>query len=256
VFQAWAEWQGDRPAPLRFSAEACRACWSKGVPLLSQASPRLAPESLESLLESALDVLAQLDEDVGEFAGAWDQGEIGPNALFPERGRIGSVEVQERTQLSQDALAFLAVVGLRPALSAYFAECREHIAGSEWDLGICPCCGAPPGFADLLEDGRRQLACHLCGTGWTFARLVCPFCGNRAPADFVRLMAEDSEEGYALGACRSCRGYVKELDRRVRWNAGCGLVEDWGSPHLDLIARRQEFWRPIPTLVQLIPPSE
>ena len=49
---------------------------------------------------------------------------------------------QERAHLSQEALAFLAVAGLRPALAAYFAQCREHVAASEWDLGICPSCGA------------------------------------------------------------------------------------------------------------------
>jgi hypothetical protein len=251
VFRAWAEWTDDRPAPLRWSAEACRARWSQGEPLLAGAPPSISPDFLEVLLDPALEVLAGFEEDPREFAEAWDHGEIGPSGLFPERGRIGSIEVQERSQLSQNALAFVAVVALRPVLAAYFAECRGHVADSEWDLGICPCCGGPPGFADLLEDGRRQLACHLCGTSWTFARLVCPFCGTRTAAELIRLMAEDAEEGYAVGACRSCRGYVKELDRRVRWNAGCGLVEDWGSPHLDLIAHRQEFWRPIPTLIQL-----
>lgn len=70
----------------------------------------------------------------------------------------------------------------------------------------------------------------------------------------MRLLAEDKDEGFAINACRACRGYVKELDRRVRWNAGSALVEDWGSPHLDLIAYRQDYWRPIPTLVQLAPP--
>ena len=256
VFRAWAEWTSEAPVPLRWSAQACRARWANGEPLLVGAPPSLSPDSLEILLAPALDVLAGFQEDVREFAEAWDRDEIAPADLFPERGRIGSVEVQERSRLSQDAVAFLAVAALRPALSAYFAESREHVAGSEWDLGVCPCCGAPPGFADLLEDGRRQLACHLCGTSWTFARLACPFCGTRAAAEFVRLVAEDAEEGYAVGACRSCRGYVKELDRRVRWNAGSGLVEDWGSPHLDLIAHRQEFWRPIPTLIQLAPPVE
>ena len=49
---------------------------------------------------------------------------------------------------------------------------------------------------------------------------------------------------------------MKELDRRLRWNAGAALVEDWGSPHLDLIARRQEYWRPIPTLIQLALPPD
>jgi formate dehydrogenase maturation protein FdhE len=84
---------------------------------------------------------------------------------------------------------------------------------------------------------------------------VCPLCGNRTAADLVRLLAEGTDEGYIIGACRACRGYVKELDRRARWNAGSALVEDWGSPHLDLIAHRQEYWRPIPTLIQLAPPD-
>ncbi len=254
VLTAWAEWTHDPPAPLHWGAEACRSRWSKGEPLIAAAPPEIPHDSVEGFLGPAIDLLAGLDEDAQEFATAWDRGEIGPAGLFPQRGRIGSIEVQQRSHLSQDALAFLAIAGLRPALAAYFAPCREHVAGSGWDLGICPCCGAPPGFADLLEDGRRQLVCHLCDASWTFARLICPLCGNRTASDFVRLLAEDADEGYAIGACRACRGYVKELDRRLRWNAGAALVEDWGSPHLDLIAHRQEFWRPIPTLVQLAPP--
>jgi Protein involved in formate dehydrogenase formation len=256
ILTAWAEWTYDRPAPLRWSAEACRDRWSQGQPLIAAAPPEIPRESVEGLLGLALDLLAGFGEDVGPFAEAWDRGEIGPAALFPERGRIGSVEVQACSHLSQDALAFLALAGLRPALAAYFGPCRERVANSAWDQGICPCCGAPPGFADLLEDGRRQLACHLCTASWTFARLVCPLCGNRTPGDFLRLLAEDADEGYAIGACRSCRGYIKELDRRLRWNAGAPLVEDWGSPHLDLIAQRQELWRPIPTLIQLAPPRK
>jgi hypothetical protein len=253
---AWADWRTDQSEPLRWSAEALRACWSRGEPLLSVVPPDISRDRAEPLVSAALDVLARFEEAVGEFAEAWDRGEIGPGGLFPEPGRIGSVDVQERSHLSQEALAFVAVVALRPALAAYFAECREHVAGSEWDLGICPCCGAPPGFGDLLEDGRRQLACHLCGTSWTFSRLVCPLCGNRTATDLVRLLAEGADEGYIIGACRACRGYVKELDRRARWNAGSALVEDWGSPHLDLIAYRQEYWRPIPTLIQLAPPPD
>jgi formate dehydrogenase formation protein len=255
VFAAWETWSSSAITPLAWTRQACHACWAKGEPLLSEAPLVIGPDSLEDLVAAGLDVLAGLEEDVHPFAEGWDRGEIGPTGLFPQRGRIGSIEAQERGQLSQEALAFLAVASLRPALAAYFAECRHYIADSEWDLGVCPCCGAPPGFADLLEDGRRQLACHLCATSWTFARLVCPLCGNRTTADFVRLFAEGADEGYALAACRACRGYVKELDRRSRWNAGSALVEDWGSPHLDLIAHRQDYWRPIPTLIQLVPPS-
>jgi len=39
----------------------------------------------------------------------------------------------------------------------------------------------------------------------------------------------------------------------VRWNGAGPLVEDWGSPHLDLIAVREGYWRAVPSLVQLDP---
>ena len=250
VIDAWSVWAEEGFTPLACATETASRLWLKGEPLLVAAPPRIAPESVEPLLYPALDVLDGI-EDTRSFVDAWDRGEIGPTDLLPARGRISAVELQERCHLSQDAVAFLAVAGLRPVLSAYFGGCQALVDGGPWDVGICPCCGAPPGFADLLEDGRRQLACHMCDTRWTFARLTCPLCANRTSADFVRLIAEDADEGYAITACRACRGYVKELDRRSRWNAGSAIVEDWGSPHLDLIAHRQDYWRPIPTLIQI-----
>jgi len=44
-------------------------------------------------------------------------------------------------------------------------------------------------------------------------------------------------------------------ERRVRWNAGSALIEDWGSPHFDLTAHRTGYWRPIPTLVEVTAPA-
>jgi FdhE protein len=128
---------------------------------------------------------------------------------------------------------------------------RAYLEDGAWELGACPFCGGPPGFADILEDGRRQLACHLCGGRWIFPRLRCPFCGTDRTADLGRLDLDGAEEGYFLSTCTACRAYLKELDRRVRWNGGCALVEDWGSPHFDLAARRAGFWRPLPPLLCL-----
>jgi hypothetical protein len=45
------------------------------------------------------------------------------------------------------------------------------------------------------------------------------------------------------------------VDRRLRWNAASPLIEDWGTPHLDLIARRRGYWRGTPSLVQLAAPD-
>jgi formate dehydrogenase maturation protein FdhE len=211
---------------------------------------------MEELVGAALDFLAAVGEEgeaLRRLAEAWDRGTVRPEELFPRRGRLGSDAISGTTGLSREAVGFLATASLRPILAAYFAECRAHLSAGAWDLGVCPFCGAPPGFGDLGEDGQRLLACHLCAAGWSFARLQCPHCGTRRPQDLVRLQGEEREEGYLINACRACHGYLKELDRRVRWNAGPALVEDWGSPHLDLVARRQGYWRGIPTLIQLQP---
>lgn len=259
ILEAWAAWPADRIAPLRWSAGECRERWQRGVPLLSEALPSIPAEAMEELLEPTIEFLAIIgseDEALRRFGESWDRGELAPTALLPGPGRIGSLSVQERLGLSQEFLAFLASGSLRPALERYFAECTAHLTEGQWDLGVCPFCGGPPSFADLLDDGKRRLACHLCGAGWIFSRLRCPYCGSRNANDLVRFQVEGNEEGYAMAACQACRGYVKELDRRVRWNAGSALVEDWGSPHLDLIAYRAGYWRAIPTLIQLEKPGD
>jgi hypothetical protein len=46
------------------------------------------------------------------------------------------------------------------------------------------------------------------------------------------------------------------VDRRQRWNAGEPLLEDWASPHLDLYATREGYWRPTPSLVHLVAEPE
>jgi len=249
VLAAWHSWPSGAITPLQCPAERARAVWSEGKPLAAIAAPSVSPEQIEPALHPALDILAGL-EDMRDFTAAWNAGDIGPLSLLPSDGRPGGALI-ERCHLTQAAAAFLAVAGLRPLLTAWFAGCRPLMDDGYWDLGVCPCCGASPGCAELLEDGKRQLACHLCDMRWTFSRLICPLCDNRRSDDLVRLIAEGADEGYAITACGSCRGYIKEIDRRLRWNAGSAIVEDWGSPHLDLIAHRQGYWRPIPTLIQL-----
>jgi hypothetical protein len=222
---------------------------SKGA-LLRIGAPPVERERIEPLLERAIDIVGRV-EDVQPFIEGWNTHVIEPADLLPAAGRVSSEALDRACHLSQDATAFVVLAGLRPSLSGWFAACSALVEGAAWNRGTCPCCGAPPGFVDLLEDGRRQLACHFCDTRWLFPRLACPFCDTRSSRDLVRLIAEREDEGYAITACRACRGYLKEIDRRARWNAGPPIVEDWGSPHLDVIAGRQQYWRPPATLVQI-----
>ena len=255
LVERWARWEPGRPLALGWTAAECRERWARGVPLVAAAPPAIRADQIEDLLAAAMDHLAALGDGVvpglQRLAQAWDAGRLGPAALLPAPGRIGSPALAELTGLPAGALEFLACGSLRPALEAYCAPCRAHLDDFAWALGVCPFCGAPPGFADVIEDGRRRLACHLCGGGWLFSRTRCPFCGTERTQDLVRLEPEARDQGYLVIGCDACGSYLKELDRRVRWNGRSALVEDWGSPHFDLVARRAGYHRPLPLLTQL-----
>jgi hypothetical protein len=247
ILSAWSQWPSDEVAPLGWSAAECRARWERGVPLLAEATPVLDAQALEPLLAPTLELLAMVGVEevrLQQFAQAWDRSEITPAMILPGQSPAG-------LPLGGQALAFLGYGGLRPALESYFAECRGHLTEGIWPRGVCPFCGAPAGFTDILENGSRQLICHFCGGGWGFPRLRCPGCDVADAKQFVKFQGEDKEEGYLISACRACLSYLKELDRRVRWNAGSALVEDWGSPHLDVFAHRSGYGRAVPTLIEL-----
>ncbi len=255
LLEAWAGWEPRRWRPSAWSAEACAARWGRGLPLLDDAALDIPAEEVEDLLARAVEVLSPVVDEraaLERLGEAWDAGVVTPASLVPRQGRIGAPDLPSLTALSTAAIEFLACATLRPPLEVGFATARDHLTAGDWDLGVCPFCGGPPGFADVVESGQRRLACNLCGGTWTFGRVRCPFCGTEESRDLVRLVAEGADEGYFISACRRCRAYVKELDRRTRWNGGPPTVEDWGSPHLDLVATRAGYWRPGPSLVGLV----
>ena len=260
IIDAWERFDSTRMSPLGWSAEECRDRWKRGVAILAEAPPAFDRESLGALLGPALEALAGLGDEAAEamerLAQAWEDGRLQPEALLTGIGEKMRRSLAEELALSPDFLAFLAYAALRPPLEAYLSRARQAFADQYWDSGHCPFCGVLPAWGDIREDGKRWLCCTLCGGEWTAGRLRCPFCDSRNAKALTRLSPEGAEEGYLIEACDLCRGYLKGVDRRVRWNVGSPLVEDWGNPHLDLIARRRGYWRPSPSLVQLTQPEE
>ena len=259
VLEGWRGFRDDDASRLGWSGEECLGRWERGVSLLEEAAPKIAPESLEDLLGPMMERLAAAapsdTEALRRFAAAWDEGRVGPASLLPASGKDGAAALCGEIGMPVHLAGFLALAGLRPSLETFFSRVRALAEGA-WERGFCPWCGGLPSYGDLLEDGRRRLSCHLCGGAWTAPRLRCPFCQAWQSGDMVRLVAEGAEEGYFVEACLSCRGYLKGVDRRERWNALSPLVEDWASPHVDLYAAREGYWRATPTLAQLLPAGE
>lgn len=257
ILDAWASWEPGTLAPLALGEAECRRRWEQGISLLAEAPlPDLPAEALEGLLGPMVARLATTAPDgrdqVQRFVEAWDRGEVGPWALAPLPDRDGRAALEKRLGLGAHLLPFLAQSALRPPLEDLFRDHRSLPEGL-WGEGPCPWCGGPPAWADVAEDGRRLLSCHLCGGQWIAPRLRCPFCRAWDAKELVRLLGEGVEEGYLIEACRVCRVYLKGVDRRERWNAGAPVLEDWGSPHLDAYAAGEGYWRPTPSLAQLLP---
>ena len=255
VLDVWSGWSPTGFPILGWGPEECREHWARGVALMAEAPHAFDREALEPLLGPIIQALAGIGEEEQEamrrFAEAWDDGRLSLSMLLPGIQKDGGASAPGALGISVDLCGFVAYLGLRPPLERYLSEVRAHFSADLWDAGHCPFCAAPPAFGDIGDDGKRWLSCALCDGRWTIGRLRCPFCDNRDARTLTRLAAEGHEEGYLIEACDLCRGYLKGVDRRLRWNAASPLIEDWGTPHLDLIARRHGYWRGTPSLVQL-----
>jgi hypothetical protein len=257
ILEGWAAWKPPLTlAPLDWSAGECRRRWEAGRPLLADAIPTIPPAALEDLLGPVIERLAadgpEAADALQRFALAWDEGQVDTATLLPGLDRDPAALLQDRFGLESRLGAFLIPAALRPALEGYFESVRA-LPDDVWGRGGCPWCGGAPSYGDLMEDGRRRLSCHVCGGAWIAARLRCPFCETWNPREIARLVDDEPEEGYFVEGCRACHGYLKGVDRRRRSDAGPPVVEDWGSPHLDVCAVREGFWRSTPSLAHLLP---
>jgi hypothetical protein len=257
IVDAWAQWEPSAEAP-GWDARECEARWKRGVPLLAETAIEIDAADVEDLFAVGMEAVTatrpQEAAGMRTLADEWDAGRIGPRAFLPAPAGIAH-EAARQLGLRADVVAFVACAGLRPMLEWALRGARSAEVDGAWSLGSCPYCGAPPAFGDIVEDGRLQLSCHVCGGTWIFSRVRCPLCGADGPRDLARLEPSGADEAYFIAACTRCRGYVKQIDRRQRWNARTPVVEDWGSPHLDLAARQAGYRRAIPTLLDVADPA-
>ncbi|MDQ6891292.1 MAG: formate dehydrogenase accessory protein FdhE [Acidobacteriota bacterium] len=186
--------------------------------------------------------------------------ESGPPALSAEaRNRIEDDDATARTRLmvywNDDAVPsedYLSRATLRPYVETLrlilLAPARVH------KRGRCPFCGAPPAVASrrdgsTLEGARRLLGCVLCGSEWTFPRILCPSCFEEEPTRLPNFET-DRYPHIRIEACETCHRYLKSHDLSLDARP-IPEVDDLASLSLDLWAVEQGFTRIEPGLAGL-----
>jgi len=148
-------------------------------------------------------------------------------------------------ELDPNLLRILAQISLKPALYAWAQNLGRIVDLDQWRRGHCPMCGNTPMLSEIQgKEGARRLRCSLCGTGWYYPRLQCPFCGRHGHKSLGYIAVEGEEEKYRMQTCDNCRRYIKVVVTYDPIPPDLLLVEDLATLHLDLIANERDFALP------------
>jgi FdhE protein len=93
------------------------------------------------------------------------------------------------------------------------------------------------------------LCCALCGTEWSFQRILCPSCFEADPKKLPSFSA-DRHPNVRIEACETCRRYMKSIDLTLDARP-IPEVDDVLSISLDLWAAEQGFTRIEPGIAGL-----
>ena len=121
----------------------------------------------------------------------------------------------------------------------------------EEQRSVCPGCTGWPLVSVLREDKgaetvRRSLICMRCSWEWTFARVLCPGCGEEKPEKLPRYTAQEIP-WMRVEACDTCGKYLKSVDLTLNWDAD-PIVDELASTPLDVIAREHGYVKIAPNL--------
>jgi FdhE protein len=118
-----------------------------------------------------------------------------------------------------------------------------------WLRRYCPTCGSLPAMAWLVgvDPGhQRFLLCGCCRTRWRWRRTACPFCEHESHR--LAVMNVESEPGFRIDWCESCRGYLKAYQRPGNETVA---LADWTTLHLDVAAVERNLQRTATSLYDL-----
>ncbi len=156
-------------------------------------------------------------------------------------------DTADEFKIDYPALSFLVRTSVEPSIKANAGQFKgEKITLDNWPNGYCPICGSQPRIAEVRgEGGQKYALCSFCGYEWRIARVTCPFCGNKDQKTLHYLFVEE-EEYYRADFCDQCHQYLKGVDSRKLDYKPVLLLEDLVTFHLDILASKKGFQRPVP----------
>lgn len=142
-------------------------------------------------------------------------------------------------ELSVGPLANLLQHGAFVSLHTTTRAVRD--AASHWPRGHCAACGSWPALAETRAS-VRHLRCSFCGADWNPPEEVCVYCGTGG-ATFLTA-AETAQTTRRLEFCRSCGGYLKQVDVNRSTPFALLPVLDLETSDLDVRAMERGYSRP------------
>jgi FdhE protein len=241
--------------------ETAKTQMREGFPLIDKKDIKLDMDSAENLFKNicrALQRKEKISPEIKKINQAIRKGEIDLKELFGkliagDKAYIDSVS--EKTELNRWLLLFLAESSINPLLEAYAEKLKGHVDQEIWFRGYCPVCGSAPVLGELRNvegvEGVKFLVCSSCSFQWRFKRLACPFCGNDDHKKLRYFNTKADGKAYRVDVCEECKKYIKTIDFRELKEEVIPAVDDIGTLHLDILARKEGYKRGVPGILEM-----
>ena len=229
---------------------------SAGVPLTADTLV-FDGELLRELLVAACAAAARHGQETDDLRRIADAAAADPDFLrtLAQAATFGPDQkaleaLARRWGIYLDALLFVGRAAAAPFIAQAVAtrkgDGEANPTGAEPHR--CPACDSPPSIARLRRaDGRRLLACSLCGGEWEAVRLGCACCGTQERTALGVLRLADADPRW-IETCEKCQGYIKTVDERrlAEGETVFPVVEEAATLHMDLLAEREGYIRRVP----------
>ena len=211
-------------------------------PLDTEASMTL----FQTLCQIGKDANPYMAEQVKKIEEILDSKKIALKELLKKGIKEHRFEqIADEFGLDKKVFVFLIQASAKPSIEAGVEQLRSELDPETWLKSYCPICGSLPSLGLLKEEvGKRHLLCSYCGFQWRIDRLICPFCNNQQQESLHYFFAE-GEEACRIDLCEKCHQYIKRIDLRSMEESDPAL-EDIATLHLDVLASRRGYKRPVP----------